>query len=224
MNHEHAPDGTLAGIGAELRSHAPFTLFGALTGILLMAGLVLANPSPGELKPVFSGLHAIHVVLSAIVTTGLYRRYHSNLAYAAVIGLVGAVGIATLSDVLFPHHGAALVLRATGADGQHIHLHIAAIEHWYIILPSALIGVAIGCIWPRTKVSHAGHVLLSTWASLFYVVAHSSPDIDWLPRMPLMLIVFFVAVWVPCCVSDIVFPMLFVKNNSKKGTGGTNTG
>ena len=34
---------------------------------------------------------------------------------------------------------------------------------------------------------------------------------DWTALMVLgMFLVLFIAVWVPCCVSDIVFPMLFI--------------
>lgn len=197
-------------IATELRSHAPFTLFGALTGIIAMVVLVLTHVPHHHLKPIFEGFHAVHVVLSAIVTTGLYHHYRTNIVYAAAIGLLGSIGIATLSDIIFPHHGAVLLLRATGEHAHHMHLHIAVIEHYYIIVPAALIGIGIGLVWPHTKVPHAGHVLLSTWASLFYIIGQSSEEINWLPRLPLVLVVLFVAVWVPCCVSDIVFPMLFV--------------
>ena len=36
---------------------------------------------------------------------------------------------------------------------------------------------------------------------------------SWLPLLPFVFIVFFVAVWVPCCLSDIIFPLLFVEEN-----------
>ncbi len=215
MNEARAPRGTLNRIAKELRAHAPFSLLGALMGIAIMAAVLLARVPSESMQPVFSSLHALHVLLSAVVTTGLYRRYRSNLVYAVLIGLGGAIVIATISDVLFPHHGGALVLRVTGGDAGHMHLHLAVIDHWYLVVPAALIGVAIGIKWPFTKISHAGHVLLSVWASLFYIIAFSSPEVIWLPRLPLVLGVLFIAVWVPCCVSDIVFPMLFVKDGDE---------
>lgn len=101
-----------------------------------------------------------------------------------------------------------------------MHLHIAAVDHFYIIVPAAVLGVIAGLVWPYTKVPHAGHVLLSTWASLFYVISQSSPDVTWLPRLPLVLIVLFLAVWLPCCVSDIIFPMLFVKDKKRSEKAG----
>jgi hypothetical protein len=194
----------------ELKAHAPFTLFGALTGVLLMLLLVAVGADPERLHPVFEGFHAVHVLLSAVVTAGMYWRYRRNLLVCVAVGVVGSVGIATLSDVVFPHHGGALLLRAA-SDHAHMHFHLPAVEQWWLIFPVALLGVALGIRRPKTRVPHSGHVLLSTWASLFYVFLHAEGQVNWLPLLPLVFIVLFVAVWVPCCVSDIVFPLLFVR-------------
>lgn len=188
-------------IARELKSHAPFTLLGAATGIVLMLIVVLGRVPQDTLKPIFEGCHSLHVLLSAIVTAAMYRRYRRALLPAVLIGYVGAVGIGTLSDIIFPYLGGLVV-------GGHMHLHIAFIEHWWLINPVALIGVAIGIASPRTKVPHSGHVLLSTWASLFYLTAHG--EAAWLPLLPVVLVILFLAVWIPCCLSDIVFPLLFV--------------
>ncbi len=193
----------------ELRTHAPFTLFGALTGVLLMLLLVAARADPRPLHPVFEGLHAAHVLLSAVVTAAMYWRYRRNVIACVAVGIVGSVGIATLSDVVFPHHGGALMLRAAGGQAR-MDFHLPALEQWWLIFPVALLGVALGMGRPKTRVPHSGHVLLSTWASLFYVFLHAEGQVNWLPLLPLVFVVLFVAVWVPCCVSDIVFPLLFV--------------
>ncbi len=213
----------------ELKSHAPFTLFGALTGIVLMLVITLARVQARTMEPAFMVLHSVHVFLSAIVTAAMYRRYRRYVIPCVLIGLVGSVGIATLSDIVFPHHGGALMLQLAGAERvpdvhadeegheAHVHaaeerhephMHLAFIEQWWLILPVALAGVVIGMWRPATRVPHGGHVLLSTWASLFYLTAHL--EANWLPLLPLVFVVLFVAVWVPCCVSDIVFPLLFV--------------
>jgi hypothetical protein len=68
----------------------------------------------------------------------------------------------------------------------------------------------VACLWPKTKVPHAGHVLLSTWASLFHMTMAFGEDVS--PTTWVVVPVFlFLAVWVPCCTSDIVFPLLFSK-------------
>ncbi len=189
----------------ELKTHAPFTLLGAVSGIVLMTAIVLAKVRPRALEPVFEASHSAHVVLSAIVTAAMYRRYRKNVLACILIGYLGSVGIGTLSDIVFPYLGGLMV-------GAHMHFHLAFVEHWWLINPLALLGVAVGMCRPATKVPHSGHVLLSTWASLFYLTAHG--EAAWLPILPLVLVVLFVAVWVPCCVSDIVFPLLFVREEA----------
>jgi hypothetical protein len=63
---------------------------------------------------------------------------------------------------------------------------------------------------PLTKFPHAGHVLISTWASSFHVLMNTRGEYTTTMLLG-MFIVLFVAVWLPCCVSDIIFPLLFVK-------------
>ena len=192
----------------ELKSHVPFTLLGALTGIALMVLIVLTRMERHVLEHIFEGLHSVHVLLSAVVTAAMFRRYRKGVAAGVLVGLVGSLGIASLSDVIFPHHGGALLLGLTeGRDSMDFHLPL--IEEWWLIVPAALVGVAIGMTRPATKIPHGGHVLLSTWASLFYLTAHA--EAGWrMALAPLVYVVLFVAVWVPCCLSDIVFPLLFV--------------
>jgi len=193
-------------IAKELKNHAPFTLFGALTGIVIM--ILLQNISHRTAFTVFYVLHPIHVVLSALVTTSLYRMYKSgagrySLLSLLVIGFVGSVGIATISDSLIPYLGEAML------NMPNRGIHIGFIEKWWLINPLALLGIAIAYFRPSTKFPHAGHVLLSTWASLFHVLMAVGGPVNWLSYL-VVFIFLFVAVVIPCCVSDIVFPLLFV--------------
>ena len=204
--HEHGEHAarTPSIILKELRSHAPFTGLGALSGIAIMAIVAVCHVSHDTSEAIFSVMHPAHVLLSAIVTAALHRRYKRNLLLTIAIGYVGSVGIGTLSDIVLPHLGGLLV-------GAHMdeHMHIGFIEHWYVVNPLALLGVAFGIWRPWTKLPHWGHVFISTWASLFYLTAHGH-DTNWLPLLPVVFVVLFLAVWLPCCLSDIVFPLLFV--------------
>ncbi|KMQ51821.1 hypothetical protein CHISP_1317 [Chitinispirillum alkaliphilum] len=199
----------------ELKSHAPFTFIGALSSLLLMIIVVVRSIPAETFKPMFTGLHSLHVILSAMVTTALYYKYKKNIFHTLLVGIFGSIGITTLSDIIFPHHGANFIMWITGAASHHHHhIHIEVIDHWYIIIPSAVVGLIIGIKLPYTKIPHAGHVLLSTWASLFYILGHTSIGFEWLPRLPLVIVLLFIAVWIPCCISDIVFPMLFIRKKS----------
>jgi hypothetical protein len=194
-------------IAAELKSHAPFTLFGALTGIVLM--LIFKNLGEKSVHTLFYIFHPAHVILSAMVTSSLFRlhRKKANFFLVLVIGYIGSLGTATISDSLIPYVGEVLL-------GLHAHSHIGFIEGWYVVNPAAVLGVLIAWFWPRTKFPHAGHVLLSTWASSFHILMALGSGISILAGI--MIFVFlFIAVWLPCCFSDIVFPLLFAGDKVK---------
>ncbi len=95
-------------------------------------------------------------------------------------------------------------------------IHIGFIEKWWLVNPLALLGVAIAYFKPRTKFPHAGHVLLSTWASLFHIIMAIGESSQWFLYIAVFLFL-FLAVWIPCCVSDIVFPLLLVKGANRHG-------
>lgn len=201
---------------AELKSHAPFTLFGAFTGIVCM--LIFKGLSHETSHKIFYVFHPAHVVLSAMVTASmfaLHMRRRPKFLPVLLVGFFGALGIATLSDSLIPHLGEVLL-------GMHVELHshahssfaekahIGFIESWYIVIPAAVAGVLIAYLRPRTKFPHAGHVLLSTWASSFHMIMAMGGELSaWEAVVSFAFL--FLAVWLPCCISDIIFPLLFVK-------------
>ncbi len=206
----------LATIVNELKSHAPFTLFGASTGIVCM--LLFKNLEHETSQRIFYVFHPAHVVLSAMVTAAIFQLHSKRPKFIAVllVGFFGSIGIATLSDSLIPYLGELLL-------GMHIHLHshehagfveqahIGFIEGWYLVIPAAIVGVLIAYFRPKTKFPHAGHVLLSTWASSFHMLmAMGGQFSTW--RLMGSFGFLFLAVWLPCCISDIVFPLLFVKS------------
>lgn len=195
----------------ELKRHAPFTALGALSGIALMALVVVCRLPHETSAVVFDILHPLHVLLSAVVTAGILRRYRRPVVLTFVVGYVGSVGIGTISDIVLPYLGGLLVGAEMG------HMHIGFIEHWWLVNPLALAGIGLALWRPWTRMPHSGHVLLSTWASLFYLAAHGRAE--WLPLLPAIFVVLFVAVWLPCCLSDIVFPLLFVREAAEDHHG-----
>jgi len=190
-------------IAHELARHIPFTASGAVTGIIIMVIIVLGNVPPKISYAAFYTLHPIHILLSALVTTAMYKKYGNGKIWAAIlIGYFGSIGIATISDAIIPYLGGALL-------GIKIEFHMPFIEKWWLINPVALIGITIGYWKPTTKIPHFGHVLLSTWASLFYFTAFGTAR--WIPQLHFVFLFLFLAVWLPCCLSDIVFPLLFTR-------------
>jgi hypothetical protein len=226
-------------IWAELRGHAPYTILGALAGIMFM--LIFRNIGKDSAGVMFSIFHPSHVLLSAMVTASLFsiHKERKNFLLILVIGYVGSIGIATLSDSIIPYAGEKIFgldvpthqqLHATDAhqghdedahtagghlqcgEDDHGGIHLGFIEDWYIVNPAAILGVLIAYLIPRTKFPHAGHVLISTWASSAHILMNFSGEIS-ISIVGAVFIVLFIAVWLPCCISDIVFPLLFVKSD-----------
>jgi hypothetical protein len=188
-------------IAHELKEHAPFTALGAVTGIIIMVVVVLGNIPSHISQTAFLVAHPGHVLLSALVTTAMYARYKKGKLWAVVlIGWTGSIGIATISDAIIPY------LSGTLLHAQ-MEFHVPFIEEWWINLV-ALAGIAIGYWKQTTKIPHFGHVLLSTWASLFYFTAFGVAD--WIHLLPYVFLFLFLSVWIPCCTSDIIYPLLFV--------------
>jgi hypothetical protein len=213
----------------ELKAHSPFTLFGALTGILLM--FFFRNISHQASYSLFYIFHPAHVVLSAMVTASLFRLHEKTKSFLIVllIGYIGSIGTATLSDSVLPFFGEEILGAVIPTESAvHSHeleageeqehkpgLHLGFIEEWYIVNPAALLGIAIAYFLPRSKLPHAFHILISTWASTAHIMMNSHQPMSAVFAFGIV-IVLFIAVWLPCCFSDIIFPMLLVKKEGEQ--------
>jgi len=200
-------------IYTELKIHSPFTILGASTGIVIMfVCSFITIPNEFSYK-VFYTLHPIHVLLSALVTASMYELHTDGKRtfwLLILIGYCGSVGVATLSDSIIPYLGEVLL------NLPNRGIHLGFIEEWWLVNPLALVGIAIAYYNPTTKFPHAAHVLLSTWASLFHIIMALG---DSLPLATYLVVFFFlfISVWIPCCISDIVFPLIFVKEPRSPG-------
>ncbi len=205
-------------IASELAEHTPFTLLGAVIGITIMVIIHFTNTPMKVSEALFYTFHPLHIVFSALVTTAMYmKKTNSQPWLIFLVGYTGSVGIATLSDAIIPYLGG-----STLSIAMEFHLPFMETElmpyigipEWIIVNAAAIIGIAIGYFKPTTKLPHMGHVLLSTWASLFGFTAFAVAD--WIPLLPVVFIFLFLAVWLPCCVSDIVYPLLWVREKQRK--------
>jgi len=195
-------------VANELKEHALFTFFGAFTGIIIIIILVLGNLLPqvsSVSKDIFYILHPTHVLLSALVTTTLYLRYGKRKIWLCIIiGYTGSIGIATISDSIIPYLSEVLL------DLPNPGTHIGFIEEPLKTNIPAFIGILLGYWKGTTKFPHAGHVLISTWASLFHIIMALGTTVSLIQAIGILIFLFF-AVWLPCCTSDIIYPILFSK-------------
>lgn len=200
-----------SGIIFELKEHAPFTLAGAFGGIIFM---FLFRKMPHETAHgLFYLFHPLHIALSAVVTAALYSRYITGdepglirFLKVLAVGYFGSVAVGTISDSLIPYWGETLLKM------PQRHVHIGFVEKWWLINPLAIIAIVYAYHHPVTKFPHAGHVLISTWASLFHMLmaADQNNSVNYFG----IFIFLFIAVWIPCCFSDIAFPLMFIKNKN----------
>jgi Na+/H+-dicarboxylate symporter len=184
----------------ELKEHAPFTALATITAVLFVF-LSYHYLRPMISEESFHVFHFLHIIASAMVTAGIFYKYKNQIIPSVLVGVSGAVIIGSLSDVVFPYLGWVLMK-------LDVHFHLPLVEETLPVLFFALIGSFAGVLMKKTKYPHFVHVFLSVFASLFYLLTFS------LAFSPIYFIgaffVVFIAVLVPCCLSDIAFPFVFV--------------
>ena len=205
----------------ELQGHLPYSIFCTAAGLMLTSILLFVAQAFTDrqltegLRNLFHTFHPAHLLLSATATTAMFYHCEKNFLKASLAGFIGATVFCSLSDIFLPALGGRLL-------GSSLTIHFCLIEHPWLLLPFVVIGCLAGCgaaatIAKSTIYSHSGHVLVSTMASIFYLVSFC-PNCNWLSsdRIGLVFIIITIAVMVPCCLSDIVFPVLIAGAGRKK--------
>ncbi len=197
----------------ELREHFPYSIFSVAAGMIILGFLTFGVRVFGSgnistpAKGLFHVFHPIHILLSATATTAMFWRHEKRFLKAVIIGFIGAVGICGISDIFIPYIAGFLL-------GVKMHLHICIIEHPGLILPFVATGIFTGFIMSDTTekstiFSHAAHVLISSMASILYLISFGL--IEWIHVAGMVFIYMILAVMIPCCMSDIVFPLLLTQ-------------
>ena len=169
----------------------------------------------GVFSDIFHVFHPIHVLFSATATTAMFRRYDKKIYKAAIVGAAGALGVCAISDIFFPYIGGLV-------SGVEMDLHVCLVENPMTIIPFAVFGIVVGLFAAdvfaerkSTIFSHSGHIFISTMASLLYLTAYGFSD--WMGEMFAVFLILILAVFIPCCISDIIFPLLFVNPKNAPG-------
>lgn len=199
----------------EFKHHVPFTAFGASVALILLGMLtVTLSPSKATMSgyghELFHVFHPIHILFSATATTAMFWRHDKQLFKAVTVGMMGSLGICGISDIFLPFIGGTIV-------GVEMEFHWCLIMHPELSLPFAIFGVLIGLasinmVHGRspTIFSHSSHVFISTIATMLYLMAFGFTE--WIPHIAETFLIIFLGVTIPCCTSDIIFPLLFSKS------------
>lgn len=220
-------------LSKELKVHFPFTAFSAAAGIVIVAIITIFLSSiqtldgddlnttddheqghleadiSSESRELFHVFHPIHVLFSASATTAMFWRFDKRLVRAVLVGFTGSIAICGVSDIFMPYIGGSLT-------GMEMELHICIIDHPEIVVPFAIFGVILGLIAAdvffdrmATLTSHSSHVFISTMASILYLTSYGF--LNWMSKIFPVFLIVVLAVLIPCCTSDIIFPLLFAK-------------
>lgn len=196
----------------EFIHHLPYSIFGVVSAMLFMGVLqfiVHIAHAEAELAPasveLFHVFHSAHILLSAVATTAMFWKHDNhNVLKAVFVGLIGSLSVCGVSDVFVPYVGGIIL-------GSEMHFHVCLIEEPGLVLPFAVIGVLAGLTVTKsfersTEYSHGVHVFLSSVASLLYLISFGLAD--WVHMAGGVFLVTIFAVMFPCCLSDIIFPMM----------------
>jgi hypothetical protein len=191
----------------ELKEHIPFTLSATLISMAIMAFLLLKENLLQYAVSSFEIFHPAHLFFSSIVSTAIFYNYRKKIIPSLISGVLISVVIGSVSDVIFPYIGALIF-------NLPISFHLPAIESPLLIFGVSILGAATGVIVKKTKFPHFIHVLISIFASLLYIFAYSTNFS--IISLFLIFLITSISVIVPCCMSDIVFPLLLNNKLKKK--------
>lgn len=205
----------IARIFKEFIHHLPYSAVGVAASLGILLGLEKIGWHHNPTK-YFHITHPTHIFLSSLVTTAIYWKYNHHWLKAILIGFFGTIPICLLSDVFIPYLGGFLL-------NTPIQFHLCAVEEPWLVYPACFVGIFLGIFlisWVEriTEFCHLAHVMVSSLASLLYLIAF---DISlWGSSTWLAFVITVLAVWIPCCLSDIVFPLVFVEDGDVPCCGG----
>jgi hypothetical protein len=192
---------------SELKEHIPFTAGATAIALIITVFLLIKENLISHAVSLFYIFHPLHILFSSVVSAAIFYKYKNKMVFSIIIGAGISILIGSLSDIILPYIGVSLF-------NIPISFNLPAIENPLLILGIAILGSAVGIVIKKTKFPHFVHVLISVFASLLYIFAYSTNFS--LIMIVLIFIITSISVVIPCCLSDIVFPLILEKEITKK--------
>jgi hypothetical protein len=213
-------------VTGELICHLPYAIFSVAFGLIVASFLTymseIIEVDTNKLQccndVLFHSFHFMHIVFAATGTLITFLRFSHRYILGTIVAIGSTFFFCTLSDVVLPYFiGTAL--------GIPMHFHVCMVSELRNVLPFLLVGLLNGHIMSLHHSSRQGvfsifshfiHILISSFASLFYLMAEGFTQ--WYEHMGPIFLFLVVAVVVPCTLSDLVVPMAFAragKNHEK---------
>lgn len=206
----HKGESKLFHIWHELTAHLPFTI----SAVIIAFGIIWVLDQFGKLSQTQSAFHIFfptHLFLSTTTTTAMFWRHDRKILKALLIGVTIPLISCSVSDIFMPYVGGIIL-------GQSMKLHICLIEEPGLVYPFVVLGiicgmVAVNYLRHTTFFSHCAHIIVSSLAALLYLISFGLSD--WISQLGGLLIIILLSVLIPCCLSDIVFPLIFVHSKPR---------
>jgi len=214
--HDHSHSGSMM---SEFMCHLPYAISSVAVSLVVLCFLsyftfnyyvepaVLRNSS----RILFHGFHFLHILFSVTGSLITFYRFSSGTFKGILVGVFAALVFCPLSDAFMPY----LAGRVLGADMQ---IHFCVLHEWNNIWPFILAGIVNGLALSKIDKSklaaysfgsHFAHILISSFASMFYLVSFGMSN--WHSQIGMVFIFLVIAVIVPCTLSDLFTPMTFAR-------------
>jgi len=216
--HQHAHSHT---VYEEIVCHLPYAIFASAFSLAILSFVSVGQTNMTRLCTTAHGLfhafHFMHIVFAATGALITFFRFSQNKFHAVLLGIFCPMIFCTLSDAIIPYFSGILM-------GVPMAFHLCFLTEWRNVLPFLLVGLVNGFILndhheDRRELyslfSHVIHILVSSLASLFYLVAYGCTN--WLDSIGVVFLFLIIAVVVPCTLSDIVLPMILAQIKRKDG-------
>lgn len=204
----------------ELIHHLPYAIFSVSFALLILSFFSAFAIGNAEIlkkgaKGLFHAFHYMHIVFAATGTIITFCRFSKNYFKALLVGLISPTFFCILSDAVLPYVGAEIL-------GVHMRFHACFLKEPFQVLPFLLVGIVNGFVMSKhhekkqggySLSSHAVHILVSSLASTFYLIAHGFTQ--WYDSIGNVFLLLIIAVVVPCTLADVVVPMVMAKLGGK---------
>ncbi len=224
-HHDHDFEGHdhLHSLQEEIMHHLPYAVFSVAFGLAILSFLAYSSCVTETTNYflckgshiLFHSFHFMHIVFAATGTMITFLRFSNNVLKAFCIGALSTMFFCTMSDAVLPYVGGILL-------GVDMHFHLCFLTELSNVVPFLLVGLFNGYLMSRHESSRQGmyslfshfiHILISSFASIFYLV--SNGFVEWYLSIGPVFVFLVFAVVVPCTMSDVVVPMTFARAGNK---------
>lgn len=213
-HHEHT-------VYDELICHFPYAVFSVACALTVISFVMQFNQQSAlsedvqrQLHVLFHNFHFMHIVFAGTGAMLTFLRRSKNMILGLLVGVLSPAFFCILSDAVLPYFGGKMF-------GVNMRWHVCFISELHNVLPFLIIGIINGIVLSKhhesrqglySLFSHFVHILVSSLASTFYLVANGFGN--WYSSIGYVFLFLIAAVVVPCTFSDVVVPMMVAKGRT----------